>query len=116
MGIPGMTDEIADDIIAKRSPEPDKAQPPQRHESWLLQQQVAGVDLPTLKALSPFITSGGDVYRAQVVGYFEQQGPACRIEVILDATTATPRIVFWRDITHLGRGYSLDVLGVQATQ
>ena len=115
MGIPGMTEDIADQIISKRVPEPGNEQPSQRHETWLLAQQVVP-DLATMKALSPFITSGGDVYRGQVVGYFEEQGPASRFEVILDATAATPRIVFWRDITHLGRGYSLDALGTQATQ
>jgi len=33
---------------------------------------------------------------------------------VIDATTKPPRIVFWRDLTHLGRGYPLETLGVEA--
>ncbi len=115
VGIPGMTEEIADAIISKRTAEVTADQPGRRHETWLLEEQVVP-DVATMKALIPFINGGGDVFRAQIVGYFEEQGPAARFEVIIDASTPTPRIVLWRDITHLGRGYSVDVLGTQATQ
>jgi hypothetical protein len=71
------------------------------------------VTLAEMKALVPYITSRGSAYRAQVVGYFDEGGPAARIETVIDATTATPRIVFWRDITHLGPGYAADLLGVE---
>jgi hypothetical protein len=120
-----------------------------------------------MKALQPFITTGGSVYRGQIVGYFDDGGPSHRVEVVVDAsplnannaitltspnsqsttdptttstdptststdstsgtgtssgstaqsTTSTqpvigvPRILFWRDISHLGRGFSLDTLG-----
>jgi hypothetical protein len=71
------------------------------------------VDLTTLKALTPFITAGGDVYRAQIVGYFEDGKRASRVEVIWDAATdINPRILFWRDLSHLGRGFPLETLGV----
>ena len=36
-----------------------------------------------------------------------------RIEVLLDATSTPPRMISWRDMTHLGRGYSPDILGAQ---
>ena len=109
------------------------------------------------------ITTGGSVYRGQIVGYFDDGGPSHRVEVVVDAsplnansaitltspnsqtttdqsTTGTdpssstgtsssstttsststqpvigvPRILFWRDISHLGRGFSLDTLGAGA--
>ena len=60
----------------------------------------------------PFISGGGNVYRGQVVGYFQGGQAASRAEVVFDATSPMPRVVFWRDLTHLGRGYSLDTLGV----
>ena len=66
-----------------------------------------------MKQLVPFICAGGDVYRAQVVGYYEDGGAASRAEVIFDATGAVPRVVSLRDISHLGRGYPLEMLGVQ---
>ena len=34
------------------------------------------------------------------------------IEAVLDATTTPARLVFFRDISHLGRGYPLEILGV----
>ena len=73
------------------------------------------VDLETMKSLEPYICGSGNVFRAQVVGYFDQEGPDARIEAIIDASTLPPRIVFWRDLTHLGRGYPLESLGVEAT-
>jgi hypothetical protein len=64
-----------------------------------------------MRQLTPLITCGGDIYRLQVVGYFEQSGVSSRAEVIIDATTVNPKIVLWRDLSHLGRGFDLSVLG-----
>ena len=72
------------------------------------------VDLAQMRLLMPFITAGGDVYRAQIVGYFEGGGAAARTEVVWDAATnANPRVLFWRDLSHLGRGFALDTLGIE---
>jgi hypothetical protein len=54
------------------------------------------------------------VYRAQVVGYYQDGEASARAEVIVDATGDIPRVVFWRDISHLGRGYSVETLGAMA--
>ena len=80
-------------------------------ETWLLTSAI--VTMEQMRQLIPFINGGGDVYRAQVVGYFEDGGAAARAEVIIDSTELVPRILSWRDISHLGRGYPMDVLGVQ---
>jgi hypothetical protein len=111
-GIPGMTSELADEIISRRQPDPAAAESYHRHETWLLCEGV--VTLEQMKSLMPFTTAGGSVYRAQVVGYYDDQGPCARIEVVLDATTRPARVVFWRDLSHLGPGYSLETLGVEA--
>jgi hypothetical protein len=68
-----------------------------------------------MQQLSPFMCGGGDVYRAQVIGYFQGGGGSSRTEVVIDNTALTPSIVFWRDLTHLGRGYPLEVLGINLT-
>ena len=70
------------------------------------------VTLEEMKNLLPFVCVGGDVYRAQIVGYFQGGGPSVRAELIFDATGTEPRVLFWRDISHLGRGYALETLGV----
>ena len=69
------------------------------------------VDLETMKKLMPLVTTGGDVYRAQVVGYYDAEGPGARLEVVLDATQSPPVVKRRRELTQQGPGYSLDVLG-----
>lgn len=110
-GIPGMTPEMVDQIISQRQPDPAQRDPAQRHETWILSQGI--VTLEEMKLLSPFITGGGCVYRAQVVGYYDGEGPSARIEAVIHAGTRPPRVIFWRDMSHLGRGYPREVLGVE---
>jgi hypothetical protein len=81
-----------------------------RSATWLVTE--GGIlTLDQMKKIEPVVNGGGTVYRAQVVGYYDQGGPDARIEAILDATKTPSRVVFWRDITHLGRGYPRDLLG-----
>ena len=112
MGIPGITEEIVDRIIQERIPDPaedvSKMQPT---EAWLLKNLI--VDLDEFRQMLPFICVGGDVFRTQVIGYFEDGAASSRVEVVIDRTTATARIRLWRDLSHLGRGYSLEMLGLQ---
>jgi hypothetical protein len=116
-GIPGMTPDIIQQIVGSREPEYSGNLPTHRHEYWILYEEI--VTLNEMKQLLPFITSGGRVFRAQVVGYSEAETPASRVEVVISAATmdpmtglAIPRVVFWRDLTNLGRGYDLATLGV----
>lgn len=113
LGIPGMTEEIADEILSRREYEPDENQNQRRHETWLASEGI--VTLTEMKAMFPFITTGGNVYRAQVVGYYDEGGPAARIETVIDTNGPLPRVVFWRDLSHLGRGYALETLGLADT-
>jgi hypothetical protein len=112
-GIPGMTPEIAEQIISSRDPETTENEA-RRHETWLMQEGI--VTAEEMKTMMPFVTCGGDVYRGQVVGYFQSGAASCRAEIIFDATTPLPRILFWRDISHLGRGYAVETLGVDFTE
>lgn len=112
LGIPGMTEEIAEQIISQRTPDPG-ADPTYAHETWLLTQGL--VTLDEMRSLMPFVCVGGDAYRAQVIGYYDEGGAASRLEVVLDATQQAPRVLLWRDISHLGRGYALETLGVSAS-
>jgi len=110
-GIPGMSDEIVEAVMSRRVADVSADHPFRHHETWLLIEGL--VTLEELTELMPYINAGGDVYRAQFVGYYDNLGPAARIEVILDATQATPRVVSWKDISHLGRGYALETLGIE---
>lgn len=109
--IPGMTEDAADQIIYNRIEDPVEADEGQSYSVWPLIQGL--VDLETMKSVEPYICTGGAVYRAQIVGYFDAGGPYARIEVLFDATQSPPTVLFWNDIGHLGQGYPLEMLGVE---
>jgi len=111
LGIPGMDEEIAGQILEQRLPVPDPEDPITRHETWILLRGI--VTTEQMISLSPFVCGGGDVYRAQVVGYFEDGSAFSRQEVVIDATQPQPKVMLWRDISDLGRGHPLEVLGVE---
>ena len=113
-GIPGMTPDIVSQIVSRRDVEQTNENPARRHETWLLQEGV--VTLEEMKQMMLFVTGGGNVYRAQVVGYYQGGQAASRAEVVFDASSSMPRILFWRDISHLGRGYALETLGVDYSE
>lgn len=113
-GIPGMTPEVLDQIVAARSVEAAAADPGRKYETWLLTEGI--VPLQTMQTFQPLMTGGGNVYRAQIVGYFQSGQASSRAEVVFDATSPLPRVLFWRDITHLGRGYPLEMLGIDYSE
>ena len=70
--------------------------------------------LATMKAMLPYITAGGSVYRAQIIGHFDKGNPVARLEVILDATQHPARVLFWKDMSHLNGSFPGEVSGVNA--
>ena len=112
--IPGMTEQMAEQIAALQASLKgagdgtlDLLTP-----GWLYIHKVA--DLPTLSALDPYITTGGDVYRVNSVGFFAEGGGTARVEAVIDATQTPSQIVFTRDLTNLGAAYSPQVLSGSA--
>jgi hypothetical protein len=71
--------------------------------AWLVTE--ADMNPTVIKAFSQFITTYSQVFRFQVVGYYEYRGPQVRLEVVVDANNGRPRILHWRDLTDLGKGY-----------
>ena len=84
-GIPGMTEEIVQRILAERELEYTGNKPAHRHEHWILCEGI--VTLDEMKRMVPFITARGRVFRAQVVGYFDEEGPSSRVEAVVNAAT-----------------------------
>jgi DNA uptake protein ComE-like DNA-binding protein len=111
-GIPGLPPEAVDRIISTRDLEVTSDRPDRAYETWLLTDGI--VDLPTMKKLMPLVTASGSVYRAQTVGYYEDEGPGYRIEAVIDGTKTPPVVKRRRDLVEQGTGFSLDVLGGQA--
>ena len=99
MSIPGMTSDIADQIISNRVPDPTSAsassRPDQTCPAWPLIEGI--VPLATMKTMLPYVNAGGSVYRAQIIGQFDKESPVDRLEVILDSTQHPTRVLFWKD-------------------
>ncbi len=108
-GIPLLSEESVEAILEARSTDSDD--PNRSFETWPMAEGILTVD--EMRALLPLVTCGGDVYRAQIVGYFETVAASHRAEVIIDATTVNPKVVSWRDFSHLGRGFDIAVLGLR---
>ena len=109
-GIPMLTEETVLAILENREVDSDDEN--RQFETWPLVEGM--ITLEQMRLLAPLVTGGGDVYRAQIVGYFETTGVSHRAEVVIDATSLNPKIVAWRDLSHLGRGFDLSVLGLRS--
>ncbi len=72
--------------------------------TWLV--TLADFNPTTMQQLEPFITARSQVYRVQCVGYYELNGPTVRIEAVIDTNYGRPRLLYWRDISELGKGFS----------
>jgi hypothetical protein len=103
MGLPGMPMNVPDAIIANRDPAAGVTRPERLNAVWLMTEGY--LQLEEMKALAPYVTGQGAVYRTQVVGGYEAGGPIRRQEVVLDATTLPPRVVMRRDLSPLGAGF-----------
>ena len=115
LAIPGIDEETVDLIIQKRGTDfelddPDGADLNRRYETWLMVEGL--VDPETMKGLMKYVCAGGDVYRAEIVGYFPDGIGTSRAEAVIDTTVPVPRVLFWRDKSHLPAGYSIETLGV----
>lgn len=109
LSIPNMTEAKADQIITMREAEVDRTISPQRHAVWLLANAV--VTLEEMKQFDQFITAGGDVYSAQLVGFFDGLPARSRAQVLFDRTEDTTLVVGWEDLSQLGPGFSSVDLG-----
>ena len=72
--------------------------------AWLLTQ--AKLDPTLLQSVEQYITTKTQVYRIQSVGYLDESGASARIEAIIDTNGGRPRLLMYRDLTPLGKGWS----------
>lgn len=106
--VPGIDKALAEQIATSRNSNSNGDQRFDEHPCWLLTESL--VDLKKMKEIYPYLTVGGDVYRAQVVAFSEESRLSQRVELVLDASRAPARRVFFKDLQILGRGYRWDVL------
>jgi type II secretory pathway component PulK len=103
LALPGLTEADVDAIIARR-PQYTGGEAVDSNfttVAWLLNEST--LPTRTLQALERYITARTQVYRVQSIGYFDEAGPVSRVEAVIDANQGKPRIVYYRDLTDLGR-------------
>ena len=103
-GIPGLTDADVQAIQSAR-PNLSPTDPATTTGAWLVTQANLTVD--KFKGIEKYVTGRTQVYRVHSVGYFATGGPVARVEAVIDVNQGHPRIVYFRDLTDLGRGFEL---------
>ncbi len=101
----GLDDTAVQSIIEQRPSlnSQDAPDPIYQTPAWLITE--ANFTPANLKALEQYITARSLVYRIQSIGYFDGGGPTARIEAVIDGNNQRPRIISWRDLTELGKGF-----------
>ena len=74
--------------------------------AWLITE--ADVTPANVKTYEQYFNARSQVYRFQAIGYFEGNGPATRLEAVVDVNGGRPRVLYWRDISILGRGFNFN--------
>ncbi|MDR1384359.1 MAG: general secretion pathway protein GspK [Planctomycetaceae bacterium] len=115
LAIPGVTEEVADNIIANRVSDPAEQADMETSEETtynILTTLIDYVDFETLKQIAPYVAVEGTVLTAQFIGRFDASSPATRLHVWLDTSEKPAKIVRVQDLSNLGPGFSPDILGV----
>jgi Type II secretion system (T2SS), protein K len=101
--VSGVTQEEIDSAIAIRDGL-TPGTPEYLTGAWLVTQ--AGMRPEIFATAERLITGYTQTYRVQSLGYFARGGPVARVEAVIDTNQGYPRIVYFRDLTDLGPGFS----------
>jgi len=104
LALPGIVQADVDAILAGRA-NLVPTDPATTTGAWLV--TIAGISPTTFRGLEKYITGRTMTYRVHSVGYFGQGGPVSRVEAVIDTNQGHPRILYFRDLTDLGRGFEL---------
>jgi DNA uptake protein ComE-like DNA-binding protein len=103
--LPALTDTDVQAILTNR-PQLSATTPPDpsyQTPAWLITN--AGITIAKLKALENYITARTQIYRVQSLGYASGGGPVARVEAVIDTNLGRPRVLYWRDLSELGKGF-----------
>jgi hypothetical protein len=103
--IPGLTPEQVSQIMTQRE-SLDVAE--QKSLVWPLSRGI--LDGPSFRRLFPELTTGGDVFQAEIIVHRAIGGPLLRRNIMIDAASSPARRVHWQDLTDQELPYSPDVL------
>jgi hypothetical protein len=102
--VPGLTQADVDTIVATRD-SLNRTDPATTTAAWLVTQ--ADLSPTTFRNIERYVTGKSMTYRVQSVGYFARGGAVARVEAVIDTNQGHPRIVYYRDLTDLGKGFDL---------
>lgn len=95
LAIPGMDSSLAERILATRRSGGLSGAERSRNLAWLYLEGV--LTLEQLRELGPFITTGGDIWSAEVVAEASEEGTKrLRARVAVDATRYPARQIYWK--------------------
>ncbi|MDR1480706.1 MAG: general secretion pathway protein GspK [Planctomycetaceae bacterium] len=106
--------KVIDGIISSREPDTENLpEDDMRYPFWLYTRGVV-TDLELMKQLEPYICTQGAVFRANIIGRFDDKSPVVRFEVWFDASEAgkPAKVIRKRELTDLGPGFTAESLGV----
>ncbi len=108
--LPGLTSADVQSIVDNQPNYSSGSAPDTIYQTtaWLI--TLANLTPSKLQTLEPYITARSQVYRVQVVGSFDSGGPTARVEAVIDTNNGRPRIVSYRDLTELGKGFDSSLL------
>lgn len=102
--LPGLSDSNITEILSLRR---NQASDPIYQTPAYLITEGTTFTPETLRTLEKYITARTQVYRVQVLGYFDGGGPTARVEAVIDTNAGRPRVVYWRNLTELGKGFDM---------
>ena len=105
--------EIIEGILDWRESNPSYIDFPEMHYPFWVYTHGIVTDLAVMRQLESYFCTQGAVFKATVVGRFDERSPVSRMEVWLDAAEGgrPARIIRIRNISDLGPGYSAELLG-----
>jgi hypothetical protein len=112
LSVPNLPLTAVEQILARREAEPNPTLSDQRHALWLVIEGIVTTDV--YRQIERFMTTGGDVFSGQSVGFFDADALPHRAEFVIDRAVSPPRLRHWRDLSAWGPGYSGELLGTPA--
>jgi type II secretory pathway component PulK len=105
--LPGLSDSDVQAILANRPQLSDMTPPDSSYQTvaWLVTK--ASISISKLQKLENYITARSQVYRVQSLGYAASGGPVARVEAVVDTNNGRPRVLYWRDLSELGKGFDV---------
>ena len=102
--VPGLSDPAVDRLITRRG----TLDPESRlTTAWLIEEDILSVE--TYRTVQPWLTTGGDAFRCQILAFRPRGGPSKRIELVTGPTASGSKRLFWRDLTGSGMGFPRSV-------